>query len=291
MTRFQDWRDLHKLRVEQVMNDFVDRQITQDGRFSDAVRYAVQSDGKRIRPLLAYAAAEAAGVNLSVADYPAVAIELVHTYSLIHDDLPAMDDDDLRRGQPTLHRAFDEGMAILVGDALLTQGLHFLTEAPVEANLRIDWVKHLAGAAGMSGMVQGQATDLEGSKRLLALDELEVMHRRKTGALIEASLTMVANSVNDANLIEQLRLFADHIGLAFQIRDDILDVEGSTDALGKPSGSDITNKKSTFVSLLGLEESKRRLLMELDQAHSALDAIKTASRLRSLADYIVNRSS
>ena len=271
------------------MGSFVDRCVPGNSRFVDAVRYALQTEGKRIRPLLAYATAEAIDVTIDIADYPAAAVELVHTYSLVHDDLPAMDDDDLRRGQPTVHKAFDEATAILVGDTLLTHSFQLLADADVDAELKALWVSSLAKSAGASGMVQGQATDLEGEVRELSLAELEAMHQRKTGALIEASLTMIARVVGDAGIEKSLAEFAGHIGLAFQVRDDILDVESSTLTLGKPSGSDASSNKSTFVSLLGIEASRRRLQTELEKAHAVLDKLNTAGALRWLTDYIVNR--
>ena len=289
MSQFQDWAQDHKIRVERVMCSFMDRCVPENSRFANAVRYAVQTEGKRIRPLLAYATAEAIDVTIDIADYPAAAVELVHTYSLVHDDLPAMDDDDLRRGQPTVHKAFDEATAILVGDALLTHSFQLLADADVDAELKALWVSSLAKSAGASGMVQGQATDLEGEVRELSLAELEAMHQRKTGALIEASLTMIARVVGDAGIEKSLAEFAGHIGLAFQVRDDILDVESSTLTLGKPSGSDASSNKSTFVSLLGIEASRRRLQTELEKAHAVLDKLNTAGALRWLTDYIVNR--
>ncbi len=290
MTRFQDWAVVHRDRVERQISAFMERKIVPDTRFAEAVRYAVRSAGKRIRPLLSYATARAIDVSPSVADFPAASVELVHTYSLIHDDLPAMDDDDLRRGQPTLHRAFDEATAVLVGDALLTQSFELLTEADVDPRVKVDWVRCLAESAGVGGMVQGQAVDLEGESRPLALDELEAMHQRKTGALIGASMLLVARVTGDAEVEQRLSDFGRHIGLAFQIRDDILDVEGSTELLGKPSGSDVSSNKSTFVSLLGVEASRQRLQRELEQAQSSLDNLVNADALRWLADYIVSRS-
>ena len=279
-----------KARIEKVMRAFMDQRVQGDSLLAQAVRYAVKTDGKRIRPLLSYATAELLDVPFSTADYPAAAIELIHTYSLVHDDLPAMDDDDLRRGQPTVHKAFDEATAILVGDALLTHSFELLATAPVEPRLVVDWIQQLTGHSGATGMVQGQSTDLEGELRPLSLAELETMHRKKSGALIEASLTMVARASGDESAETRLTEFGHHIGLAFQIRDDILDVEASTEKLGKPKGSDTDKNKSTFVSLLGVDESKRRMQAELETANTTLDKFShKADPLRWIAHYIVAR--
>ncbi len=289
MSRFQVWADEHRRRVESSICSFMESVVPENSRFGDAVLYAMATEGKRVRPLLSYAAAEAIGVSVEVADYPAAAVELIHTYSLIHDDLPAMDDDDFRRGQPTVHKVFDEATAILVGDALLTHGFQLLGDSDVDPELKAFWVSKLARCAGVTGMVLGQATDLEGQLRALSLSELEVMHQRKTGALIEASLAMVARVVRDVDVERSLERFARHIGLAFQIRDDLLDVESSTTIIGKPVGSDFNNNKSTFVSLLGVDASKRRLQAELEQAHSVLDTLENNSLLRGLTDFIASR--
>ncbi|MBT4161130.1 MAG: polyprenyl synthetase family protein [Gammaproteobacteria bacterium] len=279
-----------KARVESVMSAFVDQRVQGESLLAEAVRYAVKTDGKRIRPLLSYATAELLDVPISTADYPAAAIELVHTYSLVHDDLPAMDDDDLRRGQPTVHKAFDEATAILVGDALLTHSFEFLASATVEPALVVQWVQQLARLSGATGMVQGQSTDLEGESRPLALAELETMHRNKSGGLINASLTMIARASGDEGAEKQLADFGHHIGLAFQIRDDILDVEASTEKLGKPKGSDANKNKSTFVSLMGIEVSKQRMQTELEAANTVLDIFgNKADPLRWIANFIVAR--
>ena len=289
MLEFQGWVNEHRTRVEHSICSFIDLVVPKNSRLGDAIRHATNTQGKRVRPMLCYAAAEAIGVSAEIADYPAVAVELVHTYSLVHDDLPAMDDDDLRRGQPTVHMVFDEATAILAGDALLTHAFHFLGEANVDGELKAFWVSKLARCAGASGMVHGQATDLEGQSRELSLSELEVMHQQKTGALIEASLTMVSRVVGDAGVNSLLERFARHVGLAFQIQDDILDAESKTSTLGKPVGSDVANNKSTFVSLLGVEASKRHLQTEFEHAHSVLDKLDNASALRGLTDFIVRR--
>lgn len=294
-TRFSDRAAKYKARVEQVMVDFVHAKKLQ-GRLGDAVNYAIATDGKRIRPLIVYATAELLDVPGAVADYPAAAIELVHIYSLVHDDLPAMDDDDLRRGEPTVHKQFDEATGILVGDALLTFAFELLAESGVEPSLIVEWVRQLSRAAGANGMIAGQSTDLEGETCTLALAPLEQMHRQKSGALIEASLSMISNEVVAAtmgqggNEAAQLEGFGHHIGLAFQIRDDLLDVEGTTEQIGKPQGSDAASNKSTFVSLLGLETARNRMQEELSAAQHQLVCFgEQAEGLNWIAEYIVSR--
>lgn len=295
--QFNQRVDAYRERVERVISEFLDDRFGSGTDCSEkletAVRYAASSSGKRIRALLAYATAEALSLAPDLADRPAAAIELLHIYSLVHDDLPAMDDDDLRRGQPTVHRKFDEATAILVGDALLTYAFEMLSEGETDPALRIRWVSQLARAGGAQGMINGQAIDLEGETRELSFDELQGMHRQKSGALIEASINMVATAGEPA-FSECLNGFGHHIGLAFQIRDDILDVEGTTEELGKPQGSDTDNNKSTFVSLLGLEGAQSVMHQELAAASAQLDRLdaqdQDAEGLRWIADYIINRS-
>lgn len=279
-----------KSRVEDFVSGFAGSRCEPANHFGEALQYAASTDGKRIRPLLVYATAELLSVREEVADYPAAAIELIHTYSLVHDDLPAMDNDELRRGKPTVHKAYDEATAILVGDALLTHAFELLADAPVEPEVLRQWIRLLAGAAGASGMILGQSIDLEGERRPLTLGELENMHRKKTGALIEASLRVLPVLLNDTAVDSALASFAGHIGLAFQIRDDLLDVEATTETLGKPQGSDVINNKSTFVSLLGREAARRRMNAEYAAALAALSNLgDRAGSLRWLAAYIVQR--
>ena len=286
----------YKARVEQIMVDFVCGKELQ-GQFGDAVNYAIATDGKRVRPLIVYATAELLGVPPAIADHPAAAIELVHIYSLVHDDLPAMDDDDLRRGEPTVHKQFDEATGILVGDALLTFAFELLAESGVEPSVVVEWVRLLSRAAGANGMIAGQSKDLEGETCVLALDELEQMHRQKSGALIETSLSMVSSEVvtvmmgTRGNEAARLQGFGHHIGLAFQIRDDLLDVEGTTEQIGKPQGSDAASNKSTFASLLGLETARNRMQQELAAAQHQLAYFgERAEGLNWIAEYIVSRS-
>ena len=261
-----------------------------------AARYSVGNEGKRVRPIFVYAAASAVGFtdSLSVAlDYPALAIELIHTYSLIHDDLPAMDDDDLRRGKPSLHKAFDEATAILVGDGLQARAFELLADAPgLSAEQKIDMVKVLAAAAGPGGMVGGQAIDIAAVDTDMSLQQLQAMHALKTGALIRAALAMggIAAGASEEQLAA-LGSYGRHIGLAFQVVDDILDVEGDTATLGKTQGKDSEANKPTYVKLMGLAGAKTEAQSLLESALAALEDFgDSADHLRDLARYIVDRN-
>lgn len=262
-----------------------------------AMRYSVINGGKRIRPLLVYAACEALEGPLEQADAAACAVELVHAYSLVHDDLPAMDDDDLRRGQPTTHKAFDEACAILAGDALQSLAFEVLSKAQgnaPDAQTRLDMLTTLSKAAGPAGMVGGQAIDLAAVGRNLDQSALELMHRHKTGALIEASVLLgaMASSQVDADSLKALQSYAAAIGLAFQVQDDILDVESDTATLGKRQGADIAREKPTYPALLGLDAAKAYAQELCEQALSALHLFgSSAAPLRELARYIVQRRS
>lgn len=266
-------------------------------RLYEAMRYSVMNGGKRVRPLLAYAACEALGGQAEQANGAACAVELIHAYSLVHDDLPAMDDDDLRRGQPTTHKQFDEACAILAGDGL--QSLAFsalldpnLSDCP--AQIRLDMVSALALAAGPAGMVGGQAIDLGSVGLKLDQGALEYMHRHKTGALIEASVKLgaLASGRATSGQLQALQSYARAIGLAFQVQDDILDVESDTQTLGKRQGADIARDKPTYPALLGLDAAKDYALELRDQALAALRPFDTAAEpLRDLARYIVERRS
>ncbi|WP_343575230.1 (2E,6E)-farnesyl diphosphate synthase [Pseudomonas sp.] len=264
-------------------------------RIYAAMRYSVVNGGKRVRPLLAYAACEALGGELERADGAACAVELIHAYSLVHDDLPAMDDDDLRRGQPTTHIAFDEACAILAGDGLQTLAFEVIGNAdlnPQDAQTRLDMLLILTRAAGSAGMVGGQAIDLESVGRKIDQAALETMHRHKTGALIEASVQLGALASGRAGAadLEALRRYAEAVGLAFQVQDDILDVESDTTTLGKTQGKDQAHDKPTYPALLGLDAAKAYALTLCDQALAALEGFgDSAEPLRALARYIVDR--
>lgn len=264
-------------------------------RLYQAMRYSVMNGGKRVRPLLVYAACEALEGDLERADGAACAVELIHAYSLVHDDLPAMDDDDLRRGQPTTHKAFDEASAILAGDGLQSLAFEVLADHrrnPQDAETRLQMIELLSQAAGPAGMVGGQAIDLGSVGRRLDQQALEVMHRHKTGALIEASVALgaLASGNIDELAHKALLQYARAIGLAFQVQDDILDVEGDTATLGKTQGKDEAHDKPTYPALLGLDAAKDYALELRDQAlHVLCPFGNSAEPLRELARYIVER--
>ena len=262
----------------------------------EAMRYAVLGEGKRIRPVLVYASGEAFGVNHKALHGCASAVEMIHAYSLVHDDLPAMDDDDLRRGRPTLHKQFDEATAILAGDALQALAFHVLANDPdidVSAEQRLQMIDILAQASGSVGMAGGQAIDLASVGLSLNLEQLENMHMHKTGALIRASVQMGALCSHGVESEEfaQVSRYADCIGLAFQVQDDILDIESDTETLGKPQGSDQARNKPTYPNLLGLEGAKETAQRLHDEAVSCLEGFsESADTLRTIADYIVQRN-
>ena len=264
-------------------------------RLYAAMRYSVMNGGKRVRPLLVYAGCQALDGDLQQADGAACAVELIHAYSLVHDDLPAMDDDDLRRGQPTTHKAFDEACAILAGDALQALAFEALSQPfgnPADPALRLELLTDLARAGGAAGMVGGQAIDLESVGQRLDQQALETMHRHKTGALIEASVRLgaLASGKADAQRLVALQSYARAIGLAFQVQDDILDVESDTTTLGKTQGKDQAHDKPTYPALLGLPAAKAYALELRDQAHAALASFgEAAEPLRQLANFIVER--
>ena len=285
----------YQTRVEEALDRRLPPGDIHPSHLHQAMRYAVLGSGKRIRPVLVYAAGTLVGVSLDTLDGPACAVELIHAYSLVHDDLPAMDNDDLRRGKPSCHKAFDEATAILAGDALQALAFQVLSEDSTmsqEPAIRLQILGTLAKAAGSRGMVGGQAIDLAAVGRELNLTELENMHIHKTGALIRASVLMGALSqptLSDADL-QNLDHYAKCIGLAFQIRDDILDLTSDTATLGKQAGSDKALNKPTYPSLLGLEEARQHAKTLLDDAVQSLSPFGPgADTLRWIAAYIVER--
>ncbi len=261
-------------------------------RLHEAMRYACDG-GKRLRALLVYAAGEALGVPVDRLDAPACAVELIHAYSLVHDDLPAMDDDDLRRGRPTVHKAYDEATGILVGDGLQTQAFAVLADEPTLGTAqRLRMVSILARASGSLGMVGGQAVDIASEGRKISLAELQSLHARKTGALILASLQMAAAAADASPDTEAaLETYGRHIGLAFQIQDDVLDETASTETLGKTAGKDLAQHKSTYPSLLGLEGARERATSLFEEARTVVGKLPGgAAPLRWLADFIEGRT-
>ena len=263
-------------------------------KLDEAMHYSLTGDGKRIRPVLVYAAGVATGGNDEQLDIPACAVEMIHAFSLIHDDLPAMDDDDLRRGRATCHKAFDEATAILTGDALQTMAFEILSadQSALSGEQRLKMIAHLAKATGARGMTGGQAIDLAAVGNNLTVEQLEAMHGLKTGALIRASVLLggLCNpEITDAEL-EMLDSYAQCIGLCFQIQDDILDVIGDTETLGKPQGSDEEQAKPTYPTILGLEAARQLAREQHDQAIAYLAHLgKKADTLRQIANYIIER--
>lgn len=292
---FADRVEGYRKRVETCIARALSGQPQCPRRLREAMEYAALGPGKRVRPLLVYASGELCETSASALDVLAAAVELVHAYSLVHDDLPAMDNDDLRRGRPTTHRAFDEATAILAGDALQALAFELLCENPAlgaDPGQRVGALVRLAHAAGPAGMVGGQLLDLEAENTTVAESELEEIHRRKTGELIRAAILMPSElvSLSDAER-RDLDTFASEIGLAFQIRDDLLEVEQDTETLGKSAGSDAANNKSTYPSLLGLEGARARADEVYASAMRALDGFGArAAGLRWLADFIIARS-
>ncbi|MBB3105231.1 (2E,6E)-farnesyl diphosphate synthase [Azomonas macrocytogenes] len=282
-------------RVDTCLTELFVAPLEPLARLYEAMRYSVMNGGKRVRPLLVYAGCEALSGNPAQADGAACAVELIHAYSLVHDDLPAMDDDDLRRGQPTTHKAFDEACAILAGDGLQSLAFEVLAAErhnPADPALRLRMLSVLARAAGPFGMVGGQAIDLGAVGHKLDRHALEQMHRHKTGALIEASVLLGALASGKASETElaALREYARAIGLAFQVQDDILDVESDTATLGKTQGADIARDKPTYPALLGLEQAKLYACELHEQAQQSLsDFGEKAAALRALARYIIER--
>jgi len=290
---FEDRIEYYCKRVGDKLEAALPPAGVQPGQLHEAMRYAVLNGGKRVRPLLVYASGECLGVDDSLLDSPAAAIEFIHAFSLVHDDLPAMDDDDLRRGKPTVHRQFDEATAILAADAL--QPLAFsvlasLDEAAAEARAKL--VALVANACGSIGMTGGQSIDLASEGASLSADEIEHMYSLKTGALIHAavmSACLLAKGLAQERY-DALDSFARDIGVAFQIKDDILDIEGETDVIGKPAGSDAGLDKATYPSLFGVDASRRRCdeLLQSGVAHLSILG-NEAEPLRWLAAYIVDR--
>jgi farnesyl diphosphate synthase len=294
MSDFAAWMQDCQTRMEDVLAHWLPPAHIAPQRLHEAMRYAVLGGGKRVRPLLAFGAGEAVGADVERVRHAAAAVELIHAYSLVHDDMPAMDDDALRRGKPTVHVEFDEATALLVGDALQSLAFDILAGEPLspDADTQLGMVRLLAQAAGSRGMAGGQAIDLASVGKPLDRAELEFMHIHKTGALIRASVLLGARCTRaDDTTLGALDRYAKCIGLAFQVVDDVLDAEASTATLGKTAGKDAANNKPTYVSLLGASRA-RELAQELRaDAHAALDALPAPTRrLRQLADFVVERA-
>jgi len=291
---FPDWIEVQRARVEWALEQVVPAPTLIPGNLHEAMRYATLGEGKRMRPLLVFAAGELVGAPTDALAYAGAAVELIHAYSLVHDDLPCMDDDTLRRGKPTCHVAFDEATALLVGDSLQSLAFQVLSERVLaqDAHRQLEMVRVLAAASGSRGMAGGQAIDLASVGQELSVPELEFMHIHKTGALIRAAVWLGASCGEPLPpaISAHLDRFAKFAGLAFQVVDDVLDVQADTATLGKTAGKDAQHNKPTYVSVLGLVRA-RELAQELrTQALAALETLgQPAQRLRSLTDYIVLR--
>ncbi|MGC7560928.1 (2E,6E)-farnesyl diphosphate synthase [Pasteurella sp. PK-2025] len=294
---YQFSQDLQQLQER--INTFLAQQLdftTAPSPLIEAMRYGVLLGGKRIRPFLVYATGRMLGADFTSLDYAAAGLEAIHAYSLIHDDLPAMDNDSLRRGQPTCHIAFDEATAILAGDALQAFAFEMLTQAPtLSAQQKLALVSTLAKASGVKGMCLGQSLDLISEQKQISLTQLEHIHRNKTGALLAASLELgfiCSPHFGDHALAQTLQRYADAVGLAFQVQDDILDIEGESEVLGKTVGSDLLADKSTYPKLLGLAGAKQKAQALYQDAISILDELPFDTQaLRALAQFVVNRKS
>lgn len=283
-------------RIDNYLLAKLDSLAVNDERLLEAMRYGLLIGGKRMRPYLAYITGDALDAKQTDIDGIAAALECIHAYSLLHDDLPAMDDDDLRRGQPTCHKAFDEATAILAGDSLQTLAFDIIANHNFSADMhdkRLTLLRYLVNAAGYQGMCGGQALDLAATGKAISLPDLETLHSLKTGALLEASVMMAAECSNNATQYDkdQLALYAKLVGLAYQVRDDIIDITSSEEELGKPSGSDVLADKSTYPSLLGLAGAQKKADDLYQQALQALAALPyNTQNLSDFATFIINRT-
>ncbi|MBT0728080.1 (2E,6E)-farnesyl diphosphate synthase [Rosenbergiella australiborealis] len=289
----------YRTRIDLVLEECLENLTFQSNPLFQAMHHGVLLGGKRMRPFLVYATGEMFGIDSKVLDVPAAAIEFIHAYSLIHDDLPAMDDDSLRRGQPTCHIAFGEDTAILAGDGLLTQAFSILSEKPmsgVNDSTRIAMITELARASGAVGMVLGQALDLQAEGKTVNVEDLETIHRHKTGALIRAAIRLGALTAGERSrpYLPLLDRYAEAIGLAFQVQDDILDVTGDSQITGKQQGMDLALGKSTYPGLLGLEPARHKAKELYQEAVDALAQLEkhgfNTQQLQALASYIVERN-
>jgi farnesyl diphosphate synthase len=292
---FEEWMRAVLARVEAALGRYLPEAGIEPVRLHEAMRYAVLGGGKRVRPLLVHAAGELTGARPEALEAASAALEMIHVYSLVHDDMPCMDDDDLRRGKPTVHVQYDEATALLVGDALQSQAFVVLTdETALDTRAQASLVRELAVASGSLGMAGGQAIDLASVGRTLTRPQLETMHRMKTGALLRASVRMgaLAGAAPDAKAMAALDAYAAAVGLAFQVVDDILDVTTDSATLGKTAGKDAKDGKPTYVSIIGLDASRALAAQLRRDAHDALAPFgEHARRLAELADLVVNRVS
>ncbi len=279
-------------RIDRALDGFLPKEKTRPATIHKAMRYSLFAGGKRLRPILTLAAAEACGGKIERAMPLACAIECIHTYSLVHDDLPSMDNDDFRRGRPTCHKVFGDGIAVLAGDALLTIAFEIVSHArPARGYDMSTLLREVAVAAGSRKLIAGQVADLEAEGRTTSREDLRFIHENKTSAILTASVCLGAMSANaTAKELGAITKFGRNLGLAFQVIDDILDVTQTTEKLGKSAGKDIAAKKATYPSVIGLEESRAEARRLTRHADRALDLFGTkAARLRELADYLLER--
>ncbi|MBU3626213.1 polyprenyl synthetase family protein [Polynucleobacter sp. JS-Safj-400b-B2] len=291
--QFQEWITSHSERTERALDRLLDSAQNTPRRLHEAMRYAAQGGGKRIRPLLVYAAGQLGDDKEcgEALDAAAVAIELIHAYSLVHDDLPCMDDDDLRRGRPTVHKAFDEATALLVGDALQTRAFEIIAITNCDTQVRLNMIASLAAASGSRGMAGGQAIDLESVGKKLDLPGLKQMHAMKTGALLSCAVELggIAANLNPAQMLN-LDHYSKALGLAFQIVDDVLDATADSQTLGKTAGKDAAANKPTYVTLMGLDYAQKQAKDLQETAIASLDGFGAqAQALKDLALLVVNR--
>ena len=291
--QFQEWITSHSERTELALDRLLDSAKTTPHRLHEAMRYSAQGGGKRIRPLLVYAAGQLGSNQESSEslDAAAVAIECIHAYSLVHDDLPCMDDDDLRRGRPTVHKAFDEATALLVGDALQTRAFEIVANANCDAQVRLKMISALAAASGSRGMAGGQAIDLESVGKKLDLPGLKQMHAMKTGALLSCAVELGGLAAHlDLTQMAHLEKYSKSLGLAFQIVDDVLDATADSQTLGKTAGKDAAANKPTYVTLMGLDYAQKQAKELQETAIASLDSFGAqAQALKDLALLVVNR--
>jgi len=290
--QFEEWLSSHSERIETALGGLLDSANTTPNRLHEAMRYAAQGGGKRIRPLLVFASGSLGDAQVGVLDAAAVAIECIHAYSLVHDDLPCMDDDDLRRGRPTVHKAYDEATALLVGDALQTRAFEVLANAKCDADIRLRMISALAAASGSRGMAGGQAIDLESVGKKLDLAGLKQMHAMKTGALLTCAVELggIASHLSSTQMA-QLQTYSVALGLAFQIVDDVLDATADSQTLGKTAGKDAAANKPTYVTLMGLDYAKQQAKELQETAIASLDIFGAkADALKDLALLVVNRA-
>ena len=289
--QFQEWLSAHSTRTESALESLLDSDQTTPKRLHEAMRYAAQGGGKRIRPLLVYAAGSLGGAKAEALDAAAVAIECIHAYSLVHDDLPCMDDDDLRRGRPTVHKTYDEATALLVGDALQTRAFEVLAKAQCEIDVRLLMISSLAAASGSRGMAGGQAIDLDSVGKKLDLVGLKQMHAMKTGALLSCAVQLggIAAHLNPTQMT-CLKNYSQALGLAFQIVDDVLDATADSQTLGKTAGKDAANDKPTYVTLMGLDYAQKQAKQLQAEAIASLEIFGSkAHALQDLALLVVSR--